>query len=137
MGKIDCNQYSIAIFFTFCSSNALEPLPHECEDLTKYAWGTPLNAQCNIEYRSQYSFILYFFKLYHRNRLFLYFLMNYRISIISLLFCVSIPTLGSGYRSCISVSACRPHKMVSRATCNPRCLPSPGLKMVKKKEIVE
>ena len=24
--KIDCNQYSIATFFTFCSSNALEPL---------------------------------------------------------------------------------------------------------------
>ena len=26
LGKIDCNRYSIAIFFTFCSSNALEPL---------------------------------------------------------------------------------------------------------------
>ena len=25
LGKIDCNRYSIAIFFTFCSSNALEP----------------------------------------------------------------------------------------------------------------
>ena len=25
-GKIDCNRYSIAIFFTFCSSNAPEPL---------------------------------------------------------------------------------------------------------------
>ena len=26
LGKIDCNLYSIAIFFTFCSSNALVPL---------------------------------------------------------------------------------------------------------------
>ena len=26
LGKIDCNRYLIAIFFTFCSSNALEPL---------------------------------------------------------------------------------------------------------------
>ena len=26
LGKIDCNRYSISIFFTFCSSNALEPL---------------------------------------------------------------------------------------------------------------
>ena len=25
-GKIDCNRYSTAIFFTFCLSNALEPL---------------------------------------------------------------------------------------------------------------
>ena len=26
LAKIDCNRYSIAIFFTFCLSNALEPL---------------------------------------------------------------------------------------------------------------
>ena len=26
LGKIDCNRNSIAIFFTFCSSNALQPL---------------------------------------------------------------------------------------------------------------
>ena len=26
LGKIDCNRYSIAMFFTFCSSNALKPL---------------------------------------------------------------------------------------------------------------
>ena len=26
VGKINCNQYSIEIFFTFCSLNALEPL---------------------------------------------------------------------------------------------------------------
>ena len=26
LGKIDCNRYSIAIFFSFCLSNALEPL---------------------------------------------------------------------------------------------------------------
>ena len=26
LGKIDCNQYSIAIFFTFCSSNSLKLL---------------------------------------------------------------------------------------------------------------
>ena len=58
-------------------------LPHECEDITSNAWRTPLNAQCNIEYRLQYS--LFFFLNYHRNRLFLYFLVNYRIWIISLL----------------------------------------------------
>ena len=33
-------------------------LPHECENITKNAWRTPLNAQCNIDYS-----ILYFFKL--------------------------------------------------------------------------
>ena len=26
-------------------------LPHECEDITKNAWRTPLNAQCNIDYK--------------------------------------------------------------------------------------
>ena len=31
-------------------------LAHESEDITKNAWRTPLNAQCNIEYN-----ILYFF----------------------------------------------------------------------------
>ena len=60
-------------------------LPHECEDITKNAWRTPLNAQCNIKYRLQYSLFLTFLN-YHRNRLFLYFLVNYRVSIISLLF---------------------------------------------------
>ena len=29
LGKIDCNRYLMAIFFTFCSSNALEPLSIE------------------------------------------------------------------------------------------------------------
>ena len=60
-------------------------LPHECEDITKNAWRTPLNAQCNIKHRLQYSLFLTFLN-YHRNRLFLYFLVNYRVSIISLLF---------------------------------------------------
>ena len=60
-------------------------LPHECEDITKNAWRTPLNAQCNIKHRLQYSLFLTFLD-YHRNRLFLYFLVNYRVSIISLLF---------------------------------------------------
>ena len=41
--------------------------------------------QYNIEYRLQYS-LFFTFLNYHRNRLFLYFLVNYRISIISLLF---------------------------------------------------
>ena len=39
-------------------------------------------------------FILYFLN-YHGNRLFLYFLVSYRISIISLLFWVSIPNPAS------------------------------------------
>ena len=50
------------------------------EDITKNAWRTPLNAQCNIEYRLQHS-LFFTFLNYHRNRLFLYFLVNYRISI--------------------------------------------------------
>ena len=57
-------------------------LPHECEDITKNAWRAPLNAQCNIEYRLQYS-LFFTFVNYHQNRLFLNFLVNYRISIIS------------------------------------------------------
>ena len=60
-------------------------LPHECENITKNALRTPLNAQCNIKYRLQYSLFLAFLN-YYRNRLFLYFLVNYRVSIISLLF---------------------------------------------------
>ena len=64
-------------------------LPLEHEDITKNVRRTPLNAQCNIEYRLQYSLFFTFFN-YHRNRLFLYFLVNYRISIISLLLWVSI-----------------------------------------------
>ena len=63
---------------------------HECEDITKNAWRTPLNAQCNIEYRLEYS-LFFSFLNYHRNRLFLYFLVNYRTSIISSVFWVSIP----------------------------------------------
>ena len=43
-------------------------LPHECEDITKNAWHTPLNAQCNIEYRLQYS-LFFTFCNFHRNRL--------------------------------------------------------------------
>ena len=75
-------------------------LPHECEDITKNAWGTPLNAQCNIEYRLQYSLFFPFLNSY-RNRLFLYFLGNYRIWIISVLISVlvvqvSIPSFGGG-----------------------------------------
>ena len=46
--------------------------------------------QNNIEYQLQYSLFFTFLNC-HRNRLFLYFLVNYRISIISLLFRVSIP----------------------------------------------
>ena len=65
-------------------------LPYKCEDITKNAWRTPLNAQSSIDYRLQYSLFLTFLN-YHRNRLFLYFLVSYRISIISLLFWVSIP----------------------------------------------
>ena len=70
-------------------------LLHECEDITKNAWRTPLNAQCNIKYRLQYSLFLTFLN-YHQNRLFLYFLVNYRVSIMSLLFWVSIPNPGRG-----------------------------------------
>ena len=76
-----------------CSSFVCK-LPHKCEDITKNAWRTPLNAQYNIEYRLQYSLFFTFFN-YHRSRLFLYFLVNYRISIISLLFWVSIPNRAS------------------------------------------
>ena len=65
-------------------------LPHECEDIIKNPWRTPLNAQGNIEYRLQYS-LFFTFLNYHRNRLFLYSLVNYRMSIISLLFWLSIP----------------------------------------------
>ena len=44
------------IFYSKVASHILCPsfvckLPHECEDITKNAWRTPLNAQCNIEYR--------------------------------------------------------------------------------------
>ena len=35
-------------------------LPRECEDITKNAWCTSLNAQCNIEYRLQYSLFFTF-----------------------------------------------------------------------------
>ena len=56
----------------------------------KNAWRVPLNAQCNIEYRLQYS-LFFIFSKYHQNRLFLCFLVNYRLSIISLLFWLSIP----------------------------------------------
>ena len=68
-------------------------LPHECQDITKNAWRKPLNAQGNIEYRLQYS-LFFTFLNYHRNRLFVYFLVNYRISFISLFFWVSIPNSG-------------------------------------------
>ena len=56
----------------------------------KMLGSTPLDAQGNIEYRLQYS-LFFTFLNYHRDRLFLYFLVNYRISIIFLLFWVSIP----------------------------------------------
>ena len=70
--------------------------------ITKNAWCTPLNLSVIsnidynilIEYRLQYSFIFIFLN-YHQNRLFLYFLVNYRLlSIISLLFGVLIPNPG-------------------------------------------
>ena len=55
------------IFSSKVASHILCPsfvckLPHECEDITKNAWRTPLNAQCNIEYNIS-QLILYFFKL--------------------------------------------------------------------------
>ena len=56
-------------------------LQHECEDITKNAWRPPLNAQCNIEYRFQYSLFFTSLNFTFRNRLFLYFLVNYRISL--------------------------------------------------------
>ena len=61
-----------------------------------FFFGTPLNAQCNIEYRLEYSLFLTCLS-YHRNRLFLYFLLDNRISIISLFFGVSIPNLVSKF----------------------------------------
>ena len=64
-------------------------LPHECDH--KNAWRTPLNAQCNIKYRLQYS-LFFTFLNYHRNRLFLYFLVYYRMLIIVSFFWVSIPS---------------------------------------------
>ena len=63
----------------------------------KKAWRTLLNDQCDIKYRLQYS-LFFTFLNYNRNRLFLYFLVNYRISIISLLFWLSIPNPGCSYR---------------------------------------
>ena len=87
--------WSLPCFASIMSYRILCPsfvckLPHECEDMTKNAWTAPLIAQCNIKYRLLYSLFVTFLN-YHRNRLFLYFLVNYRISIISLLFWVSIP----------------------------------------------
>ena len=38
-------------------SVVVSKLSHECEDITKNAWRTPLNAQCNIKYRLQYSLL--------------------------------------------------------------------------------
>ena len=60
-------------------------IPHECEDITKNAWRTPQSTQYNIEHRSQYS-LLFTFLNYHR------------ISIIFLLFWVSIPNPGCNNR---------------------------------------
>ena len=40
-------------------------LPHECEDITKNAWRTPLNSQCNIEYRLKYARNGMIFLQYH------------------------------------------------------------------------
>ena len=94
------------IFNSKVASHILCPLfvcklPHECVDITKNAWRTPLNAQCNIEYRLQCS-LFFTFLIYHRNRIFLYFLVNYQKSIISLLFRVSIPNpaLSTHNRKC-------------------------------------
>ena len=74
-------------------------LPHECEDVTRNAWRTPLNAQCYIKHRLQYYLFFTFLKN-DRNRSFLYFLVNYQISIIPLLFWVpvSIPNPGRRFK---------------------------------------
>ena len=90
-------------------------LPHECEDITKNARRTPLNAQCNrpIEYRLQYS-LFFTFLNYHRNRLFLYFLVNNQISIISLLFLVSIPNPARARRFSRQVLDTRTRKLSTR-----------------------
>ena len=49
----------------------------------------------SVIYQLQYSLFLTFLN-YHQNRLFLYFLVNYQVSIISFLFWVSIPNPGRG-----------------------------------------
>ena len=82
--KIKKNLYGKVASHILCPSFVCK-LPHECEDITKNAWRTPLNARCHIKYRLQYSLFLTFLN-YHRNRLFLSILFNYRVSIISLLF---------------------------------------------------
>ena len=84
--SLSCFAYSL-----LCPSFVCK-LQHECEDITKNAWRSPPNAQCGIEYRLHYS-LFFTFLNYHPNRLFLYFLVNYRISIISLLFGYRFPTL--------------------------------------------
>ena len=58
--------------------------------------------QYNIEYRLQHS-LFFTFLNYHRNRLFLYFLVNYRIFLYS--FEYRFPTLGEWYRYCPSSSS--------------------------------
>ena len=64
-------------------------LPHECEDITKNAWRTPLHAQCNIEYRLQYS-LFFTFLSYHRNRLFYFFGYRFPTLFLTNLFVVSL-----------------------------------------------
>ena len=39
------------------ASHYVRKLPHECDDITKNAWCTPLNAQCNIDYNILYSLL--------------------------------------------------------------------------------
>ena len=67
-------------------------LLHECEDITKNAWRTPLNAQCNIEYRLPNLYFLYFFKLQSKSIIF-YFLVNYRNRLFLYFFGYQFPSL--------------------------------------------
>ena len=60
----------------------------ETETLKNVARDVPRDIQLWLQYFSFLTFLNY-----HRNRLFLYFLVNYQISIISLLLWVSIPNL--------------------------------------------
>ena len=60
LGKIDCNRYSIAIFFTFCSSNTLEPLLF-CMSIEYSLVFTFFSAQFDIPYSILFQIILYHF----------------------------------------------------------------------------
>ena len=68
--KVASHRYYVRRLSVLCK------LSHECEDITKNAWRTPLNAQCNIKYQFQYS-LFFTFLNYHQKRLFPFFLVNY------------------------------------------------------------